>query len=125
MGDTSQAILSQAALGGAATFTSPAYDHFPGAQSAAQSTSEQVGVMTTGFYQAITNVAGDLFIEVSLDGATWRRIGTATATELIAASGVWVALSPIPVLPPRYSRAVYVNGAGAQANFLLTRVINF
>jgi hypothetical protein len=64
---------------------------------------------------AFSDVAGGVFrIEVSADSTTWRR---ATADTAVAANtGVFLT---IPVVA-RYARAVFVNGANAQAAFLLT-----
>lgn len=62
---------------------------------------------------AFADQAGTLRIEVSIDNVTWRR---ATADVAVAA-GAAVFLS-VPVCA-RWHRAVYVNGATAQAAFMM------
>jgi hypothetical protein len=62
---------------------------------------------------AFADVAGTLRIEASNDQITWRR---ATADQAVGASAALI-LS-IPVFAAFY-RAVYINGAGAQAAFML------
>ena len=62
---------------------------------------------------AVSNQAGTLRIESSLDGTTWYR----STVDVAVAAGTPVFLS-IPVVS-RFHRAVYVNGATAQGSFKL------
>lgn len=63
---------------------------------------------------AVSDQAGTLRIEGSIDGTTWRRMTLDTAV----AANTPVILS-IPVMT-RYHRVVYVNGTTAQGSFMLT-----
>lgn len=62
---------------------------------------------------AFADVAGTLRIETSLDGTTWRKASADQA--MTAGQGLYLS---VPVTA-RYHRAVFVNGAGAQATFML------
>lgn len=63
--------------------------------------------------QAFADQAGTLRIEVSNDNTTWRPI----TADVAVAANTPVILS-VPVMT-RYHRAVFVNGAVAQAAFML------
>jgi hypothetical protein len=66
---------------------------------------------------AVSDVAGTLYLEVSRDNSTWRRIAQAVAVQTVP-SGLFVAeLQHLPAT--RYARWVFVNGAGAQTHFML------
>lgn len=83
-------------------------------------TSRDVGVAANAVHRytmfnafAHSNVAGTLRIECSNNNTDWFR---ATADTAVAANGAVNLMVPITT---RYYRAVYVNGAGAQATFIL------
>ena len=63
---------------------------------------------------AVANQAGTVRVEKSTDNTTWRR---ATADIAVAAN---VPQQLEVLVTTRYMRAVYVNGASAQTEFLLT-----
>jgi hypothetical protein len=63
--------------------------------------------------RAFADVAGTFRIEQSADNTTWRR---ATPDTHVGANGV-IELSVFATA--RYHRVVYVNGAGAQTQFLI------
>ena len=98
---------SVTAQAGAATVTGTARD------TAATATAHRYSAFNA---QASADVAGTLRIEVSNDNTTWHP-ATANVSLAAASSGFAVQVS-IPVIA-RYHRAVFINGAGAQARFLL------
>lgn len=63
--------------------------------------------------KAVSDQAGTVRIESSLDGTTWYR----STADVAVAANIPVILS-IPVVS-QFHRAVYVNGATAQGNFKL------
>lgn len=65
---------------------------------------------------ASSDVAGTLYLEISRDGSTWRRIKSAALAQ---ASGTGTVFYGELVHAPstRYVRAVFINGAAAQTHF--------
>lgn len=104
-------------LAAAGVFTGASRDvTAQGANSSAAGTQTQQGSDRSRFL-AVSDVAGTLAIEVSRDNATWRRIWE-EPTSNAGTGGLHVA--EVEVRPAtRYIRAVYVNGAAAQAHFML------
>lgn len=62
-----------------------------------------------------SNVAGTLYLDISEDNNSWTNLASA-----VASAGVTTEISPAK-LTKRYYRARYVNGANAQASFLLVQ----
>lgn len=62
---------------------------------------------------AISDVAGTLYLEVSIDGTTWRRVKSIALTQ---ATGTGMAFYGEIIHRPgqRYARVVFINGATAQ-----------
>jgi len=92
-------------LTGNAVFTGPGRDSGAGAGALARDSKFNA--------YAFANVAGTLKIEASNDGTTWYR---AIADQAVGAGAAVIA--SIPVIA-RLHRAVFTNGAGAQATFVL------
>ena len=114
---------TSAVLAAAATFTGTGRDvtgNAPGGAMGNVNISGGIGAKEARF-QAISDVGGTLYIEVSTDNATWRRIREVAATNT-GTGGLYVA--EIELRPARrYVRAVYVNGAAGQAHFSLTTML--
>lgn len=67
--------------------------------------------------EATSDVAGTLYIEVSRDGTTWRRIKSMPMAQADATSVFYAELIHKP--KTRYVRAAFVNGGSAQTHFAL------
>lgn len=93
-------------LAASATFTGTARDN-------AGTTAANISIYSEFNVTAVANQAGTLRIEMSNDNTTWRR---ATPDTAVAANSP-VSMS-VPVVT-RYYRAVYVNGATLQGEFML------
>ncbi|MHB8671689.1 MAG: hypothetical protein ACYDAD_14210 [Acidimicrobiales bacterium] len=102
VGDERQLLFSTtAALAASAVFTSPTVDSFGSPMR-----------RITG--EVFADVAGNLFLDVSDDGTTWT---SGTQTVAVAAG---VGQQYDWIVPTRYARLRYVNGALAQATFRLS-----
>lgn len=106
--------LSSTALGAAATFTGASMDLANAASSAVLGATHYAQELRIS---AESDVAGTLYLEASRDNTTWRRIRRAVAAQDggDASMGYYAELVWRPSW--RYARAVYVNGAAAQARF--------
>jgi hypothetical protein len=67
---------------------------------------------------ALADVVGDLYLEVSRDNTTYRRVKKVTAVQNAGAGQPFYA-EIVHYPSTRYARAVYINGAGAQTYFML------
>lgn len=107
--DTSTTVLAAAA-----TFTGTGRDLIAAATNAAWGSSTYAKEYRG---MAISDVAGTLYLEVSRDNATFRRI-QAVATDNTTTGGLHVArFTYAPTT--RYARVVYVNGGTLQTHFTL------
>ena len=71
---------------------------------------------------AAADVVGDLYLEVSRDNTTFRRVKKVTAVQNAGAGQAFYAeINHVP--STRYARAVYINGAGAQTYFMLQETL--
>jgi hypothetical protein len=105
-------ITAQAA---SATVTGTARDLYAVASGSALNSSGSFAKEYRGL--AISDVAGTLNLEISVDNVTWRRI-MAIPTTTNGTGGLHVAqFQHMPVT--RYARVVYVNGGTLQAHFTL------
>lgn len=103
------------ALAASATFTGTARDLTNSGSGTLFSSGSQQGTSEARLL-SVSDVVGDLCLEVSRDGSTWRRIRQVTASN-VGTGGLYVAeINHSP--KTRFARLVYVNGAGAQGHFM-------
>lgn len=101
-------------LAGTGTFTGTSRDL---SQVASPGTvNSQSATMVEYRAQAMSDVVGTLYVEVSADQVTWWRISSTPAVAVGAIFYAFASVKPVT----RYARVVYVNGAGAQSAFLLS-----
>lgn len=111
---------SVAALGASATFTGSARDLTVAATNATFASSATYARELR--MSATADVAGTLYLEVSRDSTTWRRV---KSVALAAAAGTGTSFyGEIIHLPStRYARMVFINGAGAQTYFMAQTIM--
>lgn len=111
---------SIAALGASATYTGVARDLTGSATSTAFAIASAYPMEYRA--SACSDVSGTLYLEVSRDSSTWRRVKSQVAA---AATGTGTLYYAEILLRPswRYVRPVYINDAGAQAHFTMQEML--
>jgi hypothetical protein len=104
-------------LGATATFTGTSRDLVLAATGVAMSNAAYAQELRVS---AESDVTGTLWLEVSRDNTTWRRVKS-VATAAVTGGGFYAEIVHRPSW--RYARVGYTNGAGAQARFTINSIL--